>query len=433
VPGEGSCFWFSARFDRVLPDALVVSDTTPGVLAIDGCVQPLDPALGERLRGARVLLAEDNPVNRQLACELLGAAGVEVDVAQNGLEAVRRGRTRAYDLVLMDLQMPVMDGLAATRELRGQPQHARTPILAMTAEGFGVDWQACQAAGMDDHLTKPVEPDLLYAMLGRWLPPRATRATRGQAAAAATPAPAAPAADPARPAPADLPPVPATPEAEATPAPDFSDIPGLTMARALLYLPGRDQVYARVLRQFSDSYRGGLQALLPALRSGQWADAKRQLHALRGACGAVGAVALMAQCQAVEQQLAALAEANGSIRSAEGLTAEAQAIDHQLARLIAAVDERFSGAAPAAPAPAETLGADGLARLTEAMDRLAAMLQVADFGAAGEFRALEPALCAGLGEDAARSLERALRAHDYDAALQALQVLRARLASSPAQ
>lgn len=123
-----------------------------------------------RHTGRRILLAEDNRVNQQVALALLRAAGLMVDIVDDGRQAVDRLIAGlACDLVLMDVQMPVLDGLAATREIRQLPACARLPILAMTAHAFDDDQRQCLEAGMDDHLSKPIDPPLLYAKLTQWL------------------------------------------------------------------------------------------------------------------------------------------------------------------------------------------------------------------------------------------------------------------------
>ena len=128
-------------------------------------VAPWQPPAG--LAGLRVLLAEDNAVNQEVAVELLRMAGMLVDVAEDGAQAVRMASNQRYDLVLMDVQMPHMDGLQATRRLR--ELGLTLPILAMTANAFNDDRAACLAAGMNDHVAKPVEPDRLLQTVAYWL------------------------------------------------------------------------------------------------------------------------------------------------------------------------------------------------------------------------------------------------------------------------
>ena len=156
VLGQGSRFWFTARL-KLAGASLTVGESA----------QPRDAEaqLKQKYGGCRVLLVEDEPVNQEIACLLLEDVDLQVDVANDGVEAVERASQARYDLILMDMQMPRLDGLQATRLIRHLPDYERTPIVAMTANAFAEDKERCLAAGMSDFIAKPVNPEVLFAVL----------------------------------------------------------------------------------------------------------------------------------------------------------------------------------------------------------------------------------------------------------------------------
>ncbi len=161
TPGQGSTFWFTVR----LAAGSNPADSEPEAVTH----AQAEGRLRQHHAGKRILLAEDEPINQEVSRHLLAGAGLEVDIAKDGVEAVELAQRNDYALILMDVQMPNLDGLDATRAIRRQSRNTRTPILAMTANAFAEDRRRCVDAGMDDHLTKPTRPEVLFQTILRWL------------------------------------------------------------------------------------------------------------------------------------------------------------------------------------------------------------------------------------------------------------------------
>ena len=158
--GQGSTFWLTVRLDKT-------TDAVPPAQTF--AEESAEAQLQARHAGTRILLAEDEPINQEVSRGLLEDVGLSVDLAEDGGSAVAMAQRSHYDLILMDMQMPQMNGVEATRLIRALPAYAQTPILAMTANAFDEDRQVCLDAGMDDHIGKPVDPDKLYETLLKWL------------------------------------------------------------------------------------------------------------------------------------------------------------------------------------------------------------------------------------------------------------------------
>ena len=223
------------------------------------------------IKGARILLVEDNDLNQEVATELLQDAGFIVDLAGNGRIALDKVRAADYDIVLMDMQMPVMDGVDATREIRKDARFRDLPVVAMTANAMQGDRDRCMAAGMNDHVAKPIEPEILWKVLLKWIKPR-------HATAAVLSAKAQAVSDVAV----------------------LSGIAGLDTASGLRRVIGNKMLYLSMLRKFVTGQKSVLTEIRNALESNLPDTAERHAHTLKGVSGSIGATGLQQLAEKLE-------------------------------------------------------------------------------------------------------------------------------------
>jgi two-component system sensor histidine kinase/response regulator len=260
----------------------ILFDTTMGVLGGKreaGATVATEARVDARLaalRGARILLVEDNDINQQVARELLEDAGLVVEVADNGEIALAMLQRSAFDLVFMDMQMPVMDGVTATREIRRMARFANLPIVAMTANAMEQDRRKCMDAGMNDFLVKPIDPQELWSILLRWVRTSKVPAERA-------PAPA--------------------PQPKPLPAGELPRIEGLDTALGLSRMMGKKPLYLAMLRRYAAGQKDLGPQVRTALAGGDRTTAERLAHTLKGVSANVGAVTVQNLAEAVELAL----------------------------------------------------------------------------------------------------------------------------------
>ena len=380
TPGVGSTFWFTARLQR-----------GHGAMAFD-TVKPVVDAetqLRRQSPGKWLLLAEDIPINREVALELLHGVGLAVDTAEDGRQALAKAAARDYDLILMDMQMPVMDGLDATRAIRQLPGWETRPILAMTANAYDEDRQACKDAGVDDFLSKPIDPNQLYAVLLKWLPPGT--ADQGGAAVLA-------------------------PAASSASEPDqqlrsyLAGIPGLDLDVGLAAMRGNVTKYARLLTLFADSHHDHADQILSRLDTGELHSIEPIAHSLRGTAAMLGAVGVADAASAVLSAIRSNLDAGEIARACRSLA-------ESLATLVSHIHEE-SPRQTASPAVVVVP-----ARLAEVLVRLENLLESGDMAASYLVREEAELLESAMG-DAAKSMLARINEFDYENARETLREFR---------
>jgi two-component system sensor histidine kinase/response regulator len=381
----------SVLFDTIIRALGGNLDEGPATTAARG--SSLEHSLGS-IAGARILLVEDNDINQQVASELLADAGFSVEIAEDGQVALDKvlAPGAAWDIVLMDMQMPVMDGVTSATEIRKTVDALRLPIVAMTANAMQQDRDRCTAAGMQDFVTKPIDPDELWRALLKWIKPR-----QGPRAAA-QPAPTGPAAGAKAGAAA----------AHGVP----QGIAGLDSATGLKRVMGKPASYVGMLRKFVAGQAGTGESITAALQADDWASAERLAHTTKGVAGNIGAVQIQELAGALEQ---ALKEKKPRVEADALLLALNGPLQAMLVALKAQLPDE-----PVAAQPAVAVDAG---RLKKVCAQLQKLLSDDDSAAADLLDEHAELLRAGLGarwraiESAIRNFDFARALSDLDAAL----------------
>ncbi|MBF0285631.1 MAG: PAS domain S-box protein [Magnetococcales bacterium] len=427
---QGSRFWFTAWFDVVDAARNPRSGREEGAKeAWTLAMRAAEETTVSRFAGRRVLLVEDNEINRVVAFEILERMGLSTTVAENGYEALALGQRERFDLVLMDLQMPGIDGFETARRLRESDHGRNLPILAMTAAAMTQDRDACLAAGMNGHLAKPIEVARLMEALQRWLIPAEENAAEiAPPSSPRLPPPEvdamteAPAPSPGKPLPGEsaateprsfpLPPA-AWSEAEALDNP-----PGFRLEEAMERLDGNQELLERLLVKFTEFFApvpDRMEALLTnVLTEERQQEAGALAHQIKGAAGNVGAMRLHEAARDLEGQLRQGLTPDGL---GEFLDAARQALESA-----ALLVQRWSGGEGATPEPPIALQEEALA-LAMRMRGLLTAGYFINAAERAEFRAAwDPLALPGMLSELENRLER----YDYPQALRLLdRMLRA--------
>ncbi len=344
------------------------------------------PVKGQ-LRGARVLLVEDNKINQQVAKELLSQAGIQVTIANDGKEGVDilRARPNDFDGVLMDIQMPGLDGYTATREIRKHGQFETLPIIAMTANAMAGDRDKALAAGMNDHVAKPIDVAELFEVLGRWVQlPEERRASYSQTMVAS--------------------------EAAANEASRLHVLPGVDTQSGLARVGGNVSVYRKILQQFAKQQADAPARIRNALHSNDPTTAEREAHTLKGVSGNIGADEVATAAKHVETAIKHGADTETSMAE----------LERRLGELIASL----ASIKAASTTNEKTLRKVSTTDLLPTLDRLQVLLEESDGEAGALVAELESQAAQTEFAQPIREMSECIDDFEHDEALERLHTLR---------
>jgi len=340
-------------------------------------------AAAKAMRGAYLLLVEDNAVNQELAMEILTASGIRVDVANNGAEAVEKVARADYDGVLMDCQMPVMDGFEATRRIREDARFAHLPILAMTANAMAGDRDKCIECGMNDHIAKPIDVDQLFITLGCWIRPKTPAAPSGVDQNIA----------------------------KAVKDDEVPYIAGLETDKALRRVGGSVKLLRKLLNRFSENETDVIQRIKTAIDNNDANTATREAHTIKGLAGNIGAIK-MAECAGVVEDMLRRGES-------DGLALVLDAMEQELATLLERIVAVMGP--PQATEEALATGRDvNMAVLAHELRQLAALLADDDSKAGKIVDSIADSLGAAGQDAAAKQLKKLIAKYDFEGAMDKL-------------
>ncbi|WP_051306834.1 PAS domain S-box protein [Desulfomicrobium escambiense] len=339
-------------------------------------------------RGSSILLVEDNALNQDVARQVLEDVGMEVSLAENGLVAVEMVTARSYDLILMDVQMPVMDGLQAASLIRAMPGRESVPILAMTANAFAEDKARCLQAGMNEHIIKPLVPATLYAALARWLPVRAASAAPGES----------------------------MPTGDACDGMDGSldDLAALGLVdvqQGLRSVRGKGHRFVRLLGQFAERHADDARLMDGQIAAGDKAAVQHTAHTLKGVSATLGLPAV----QRLAAELERLAKSDGDM---DALRIALIPLGEALDAVVAALRCRLPGLVEAEAQA--SVSKEDEAKAAEVFKGLEALLESGDTQANDVFEDNKALASAVLGT-AVAEIDRCIQNYDYAEALQALR------------